>query len=443
MPETLPATAARRSLRAVLERIGEIDAKRTHCGSEAESEAGEDGDRGREEQYPQVDGDLGNARDARRIPPADEPDAREGERETDGGGDAGEDQALGEQLPHHAESAGTERGTNRNLALAAFGAGEEEVRHVRAGDEQKKRDCAEEQPDGAADGAHDLVGERQHHRVELHLLRVQTLVGHRDGDAVQFVRGLFNRRSRFQAADGIEAVAAMVHAGGIHLLRQPQLRRLGILIIGRQDEARRHDAGDLVGVAVDLDGAADNSGVGGVAARPQGVAENDDVRTVAHVLGGGERPSHHCSHAERREQVRRDACRGHALRVAVAGEVHLPLTPGGDLAERLSPPPVVDDLAGRHPGLVERRPLAPDHHRPVGLAPRQRPQEDGVDDAEDGRVRADAEGQRQDRDGGERRVPAERTGAKANVLQGSVEKGRGHGVGLDGQNWPNVGRNAT
>jgi hypothetical protein len=59
-----------------------------------------------------------------------------------------------------------------------------------------------------------------------------------------------------------------------------------------------------------------------------------------------------------------------------------------------------------------------------------------------GRVRADAESQRQGRDGGERRVPAQSTGAEANVLQDVVKKGRGHGVGLDGQKWPNVGRNA-
>ena len=131
---------------------------------------------------------------------ADEPDAGEREREADGGGHAGQHQALGEQLPHHAESAGAERRTDRDLALPAFGAREQQVRHVRAGDEQQKRDRAEQQPDGAADGADDFVGEREHHRVELHLLGYRALVGHRAGDAVQFVGGLLHRRARLQPA---------------------------------------------------------------------------------------------------------------------------------------------------------------------------------------------------------------------------------------------------
>jgi hypothetical protein len=42
-------------------------------------------------------------------------------------------------------------------------------------------------------------------------------------------------------------------------------------------------------------------------------------------------------------------------------------------------------------------------------------EEDGLDDAEDRRVRADAEDQRQDRDGGERRLPEERPNRVAKI----------------------------
>ena len=79
-------------------------------------------------------------------------------------------------------------------------------------------------------------------------------------------------------------------------------------------------------------------------------------------------------------------------------------------------PAIVDDFAGRHPGLVERGPPAPDHHRAIRLGPRQRPQQHGVHDAEDRGVGADAERQRQHGDGGKAGVARERARAEAQVL---------------------------
>ena len=75
--------------------------------------------------------------------------------------DAGENEAFGQQLPHHPQAAGAERGTHGDLALASFGAREQQVRDVRAGDEQEERDRAEQQPDRAADRSDDFVGQRQ------------------------------------------------------------------------------------------------------------------------------------------------------------------------------------------------------------------------------------------------------------------------------------------
>ena len=43
-------------------------------------------------------------------------------------------------------------------------------------------------------------------------------------------------------------------------------------------------------------------------------------------------------------------------------------------------------------------------HDPVGIRIRQRPKQDGVDDAEDRGVRTDTESERQDCDGGKRRI---------------------------------------
>ncbi len=63
----------------------------------------------------------------------------------------------------------------------------------------------------------------------------------------------------------------------------------------------------------------------------------------------------------------------------------------------------------------ERRLAEP--HQAVGLAVRQRLKENAVDDAEDGRVGADPERQRDERDGREPRVPGQHAQAVANVLE--------------------------
>ena len=52
-----------------------------------------------------------------------------------------------------------ERGANRQLALASSGPREQQVRHVRAGNEQDERHCADEHEKDRPDIADDLVVE--------------------------------------------------------------------------------------------------------------------------------------------------------------------------------------------------------------------------------------------------------------------------------------------
>src|SRR5882724_1873107 len=58
-----------------------------------------------------------------------------------------------------------------------------------------------------------------------------------------------------------------------------------------------------------------------------------------------------------------------------------------------------------------------DPHQPSGLCERHRPQQHGVDDAEDGGVRADPQGQDADRGGGEARALAEGTETVTEILR--------------------------
>ena len=54
-----------------------------------------------------------------------------------------------------------------------------------------------------------------------------------------------------------------------------------------------------------------------------------------------------------------------------------------------------------------RRVVGPQHHQAIGRRVRERPQQDGTDDGEDGRVRADSEREREHRGSGKQRLLAE------------------------------------
>ena len=126
--------------------------------------------------------------------------------------------------------------------------------------------------------------------------------------------------------------------------------------------------------------------------------------------------------------------RGYPLRLAVAGQVDLAVAPRRHLRQRAAAAAIVVYLPAGDPGLVEVGPLAPDHHRALRLAPWQRPQQHGVDDAENGGVGADAERQGHHRD---RRQSPGCAAARARRNAGRPERWRGrqsmrHCSGLDG-----------
>ena len=239
---------------------------------------------------------------------------------------------------------------------------------------------------------------------------------------MQLVGGLLHGRARLQAPGRVETMAAVIGVGRIHLKRRPELRRLGAAIVGRQDESRRHDADDLERVAVDENGSPDDRCIRRVAPMPEGVPEHDQSRTIRQVLLGGERSADHRRDAKRRERVRADTSDGDAFGLLIAGEVHLTFTPRGHLLQRPAALPIVHDLALGDPGFVERRPLAPDHHRAVRLGPWQGLEEHRVEDAEDRGIGANPERERQDGNRGESRIPEERPRPESKVLPECLEE---------------------
>jgi hypothetical protein len=144
------AQPGRRAAGVVLERRDEIGARGVERGGEAEDEARRERDGEREEQHARVDREIEQRRLFRgeeagqqvgRPQRDDEPDAAAREREHD---------RFRDQLPHEPPARRSEREPDRDLTPPGGGPRQQEVRHVRAGDEQHDADDREqEEGDGA------------------------------------------------------------------------------------------------------------------------------------------------------------------------------------------------------------------------------------------------------------------------------------------------------
>jgi hypothetical protein len=95
---------------------------------------------------------------------------------------------------------------------------------------------------------------------------------------------------------------------------------------------------------------------------------------------------------------------------------------GLHVLERVAVPPPVLKVGVRHgPGRARPGRRVADHHEPPGLAIRQRAQQNGVDETEDGRRRTDAERERHDRGERKARAAPHHANAEAPVLTKHIE----------------------
>ncbi len=238
---------------------------------------------------------------------------------------------------------------------------------------------------------------------------------------MEIVLRLGNGDPRLQTSGSEEPVTNVIRACRIQTERQPQHRRCGMPEVGRQQEAGRHDADDFVRPPVDLNGASDDRRIAAVSPLPQARAENHDVGSVPAILGIREHAAEDWRDAERCERVRRDFPSGDALRLPVAGQVDVRRVPRRNPGHRPVLAAVVVDLAFGDPCLVFSDPPAPNHDRVVGIGPRQRPQQDGVDDREHDGVAANAKRQRRNGNRREERISAQRPGGVVDIATQVVE----------------------
>ena len=159
-------------------------------------------------------------------------------------------------------------------------------------------------------------------------------------------------------------------------------------------------------------------GIGREMAVPESVAEHGDLVFAGLVLPRREGPAEERRDTEQGEEVRLDGQGGDVVRPALDAEVHV-LRPAKQrhVLEGAVLRFPVDEIrsgegirAGRRFRLVEAQQL-------FRVAVRQGPQQDGFDDAENGGVGADSDGQRDGGDDGESRRLPQASRCVAQVLQ--------------------------
>ena len=193
----------------------------------------------------------------------------------------------------------------------------------------------------------------------------------------------------------------------------------------RKRKTRRHDTDHDVRTSVEGDRMVHHSSVSAKPALPKSVAQKHKARRARLVVGIVEKPSEGRFRAQRGQGVRRDANTGQAIRLAFAREiVTSPIVNADVIEDRLLRPPIAEVRVGdRHSREIRAAFAQPDES--FGFRVRQGTEQHGIHDAEDRRVRSDAQRESEHGHGGEAGILQELAQGVAKVVHGRSSKSEG------------------
>ena len=248
-------------------------------------QAGADRQRRRDREGAPVDGDIVAARQFGAGDPRQRRHCQPGDADTEEAAGDRKRQDFADELTRQPSSRGAEHDPRRDVAPAIDAAGQQQVRHVGAGDQQHRADRAQQQEQRLTRRAQQLGDERPDDRAErLRHLR-PVLPGQRLNRDVERGPRLFDRDARPQPAhrDHPEQIAIVQRLLSDRALdRRPHL---GIVGIG---QPARHDADDGVRLVIEHHRPADDRRVAAVEPLPDAVPDDDDARRFEAMIVGAE-----------------------------------------------------------------------------------------------------------------------------------------------------------
>src|SRR6185437_1624253 len=404
---------------------------------QAEEDAGEDAEQADEAEDAPIGGEIeGDVAAAVRDQGDEDALAPDGEERSEQAAQDRKQDALGEQLADDAEAFGAERQTHANLFLASGSAGEEHAGEIDDSQQEHEADQREEGEQGLLEAAAQARGAgRAARKLELlgenvaairGIVRSRGLLLHRlKEDGIAGGVGLLERDTGLHAADDLkphhagdagrimEAVAAGPSLG-LHGDGNPEVGDVADVLA---EEARGGDADHGENVTVQMEGAAHHAGIAIEAAIPIAVVhDRNRIGAFADPLARIEGSAAVGGDAEDLEVVGADelgfgllgggglaglgpvnlVAAGVALRREQAGEDGVVIAEGKvfGVGEQAAGAVVGAEVGALLGGVGEDGQL-------LGVGNRKRSQQGGVNQAEDGGVRAYAEGQGEQRHGGE------------------------------------------
>ena len=344
---------------------------------------------------------------------------RPGDGNAEDGTRAAEQQALGEERAPQRAGARAERRADRQLAFAPHRPREDQVRDVRARDDEHQGRRGEKHEQDGPRRRHNLIAQADGVDAEVGRGRVGLgmFLDDRTVDGPQLgARGL-ELDARRQAP---EELRHPVHSPILHRRRKMVRARddvgddLGLRWVRHRRFENPHDGRRAVAEPYRL---AEDRAVALERLAPEAVREHRRPGRRRAIVGRPEQAAVHGPQAHDLEVRAPDDARTHHARLAEANHRELNRGKVAERVERADARAQVLDLRHREDRVLDPpagRALA-DIDEPIFIAIDQRPQENPADDAEDGGIGADAERQGDDHCDGQPLDPGERPESKANI----------------------------
>ena len=357
----------------------------------------------------------GAHRDERRHGPV-------GQQHAESGAAEGEQAAFEQQLSRQQAGPRPERTADRHLLAAGGGPHEHQVREVGARDRQQERHRGHQHPERLAEAARQLLAIGHHQHAALARVAVGELLLQAPGDPVELGGDLPGARARAETDDHADEARRLAFVPPRILVGCERDRELDVA--HGEGELRAHHAHHGEGFAVQGDRTPDQGRVAAESPLPEPVRQHHDLLVPRDVVRGAERPAERRGDAERVEEVGGDAQAGQPLRraLALAPQDAAPVGEAGDRFEAAALVAVVAELREREGEALARGVARVDPGEPLGRGERERLQQHGVHDAEQRRIGADPERQRDER---EQREPGRVRQPSKRVTQVLDEVGHG------------------